>query len=119
MQALRSDLASLAACLDGSLESLARIPHGPAGDWEGLIRAASRERVLPALSGCLRQVGVQPPKEVAEFLATVEELNYSRNIRILEEMRTIASILNGVGIEPVALKGAAFLLSGVYPKPGC
>jgi hypothetical protein len=34
-------------------------------------------------------------------------------------MRAIASILNGVGIEPVALKGAAFLLAGVYPKPGC
>jgi hypothetical protein len=118
MQALRSDLASLAACLDGSFERLARIPHGPAGEWEGLIRAASRELVLPALSGRLRQVGVALPPEVAEFLATVEELNDSRNIRILEEMRTIASILNGVGIEPVALKGAAFLLAGVYPKPG-
>ncbi len=58
------------------------------------------------------------PPEVGEFLATVEDLNDSRNIQILEEMRTIVSILNGVGIEPVALKGAAFLLAGVYPKPG-
>jgi hypothetical protein len=119
MKTLRSDLASLAACLDGSVESLARTPHGPEADWEGLVRAASREFVLPALGRRLRQVGVQPPPEVAEFLATVEDLNSSRNIRILEEMRAIASILNGVGIEPVALKGAAFLLAGVYPKPGC
>jgi Uncharacterised nucleotidyltransferase len=123
MQAMRADLASvtssLAACLDGSIESLARIPHGPAGDWEGLIRAACRELVLPALGGRLREVGVQPPPEVAEFLATVEELNCARNIQILDEMRTITSILNGEGIEPVALKGAAFLLAGVYPEPGC
>lgn len=118
MQASRSDLASVAACLNGSFESLARIPHGAAGGWEGLISAASRELVLPALSGRLQEVGVQAPVEVAEFLATVEDLNYSRNVQILEEMRTIASILNGVGIEPVALKGAAFLLAGVYPKPG-
>jgi hypothetical protein len=119
MKALHSDLASLAACLDGSFESRARIPHGPEGDWEGLIRAASRELVLPALSRCFRRIGVEPPPEVAEFLATVEDLNSSRNIRILEEMWTIASILNGLGIEPVALKGAAFLLAGVYPEPGC
>jgi hypothetical protein len=119
MKALRSDLASLAACLNGSFESLARVPHGLEGDWEGLVRAASREFVLPALSHRLRQIGVQPPPEIAEFLATVEDWNGARNIRILEEMRAIASILNGVGIEPVALKGAAFLLAGIYPKPGC
>src|SRR5579863_496926 len=119
MKVLRSDLASLAACLDGSVESPARIPHGPEGDWEGLVRAASRELVLPALNRHFRQIDVEPPPEIAEFLATVEDLNCSRNIRILEQMRAIASILNGVGIEPVALKGAAFLLAGVYPKPGC
>jgi hypothetical protein len=119
MKTLRSDQASLAACLDGSFESLARIPHGPEGDWEGLVRAASREFVLPTLSHCLGEIGVQSPPDVAEYLATVEDRNGARNIRILEEMRAIASILNGVGIEPLALKGAAFLLAGVYPKPGC
>jgi hypothetical protein len=119
MQSSRTDLAFLTVCLDGRVDSPARFPQGPGHDWEGLIRAASRELVLPALSDRLRQIGVQPPPEVAEFLATVEDLNCARNFRILEEMKAIAAILNGVGIEPVALKGAAFLLAGVYPKPGC
>jgi hypothetical protein len=60
---------------------------------------------------------VKPPAEIAEFLAEVESLNGGRNAQIPEEARAITGLLNGIGIEPVALKGAAFLLEGVYPKP--
>lgn len=119
MKAPLADLSFLAACLDGSPEALARIPNSPARDWEGLIRAAAAEFVLPALYRRLGEVGLRPPAEIAEFLAAVEELNCERNTRILEEMWTIASLLNQVGIEPVALKGAAFLLTEVYPGRGC
>jgi hypothetical protein len=88
-------------------------------DWEGLIRLAADEFVLPALHERLEETGVKPPAEVGEFLAAVEEMNAERNARVLDEAVAIAEVLNAIGIEPVALKGAAFLIEGVYPRPGC
>ena len=108
-----SDLSFLAACLAGHIPDIAE------RDWEGLIRAAAHEFVLPSLSHRLAEIGLVPPADIAEYLAAVEDLNCQRNTRILEELREISWLLNRVGIEPVALKGAAFLLAGVYPRPGC
>jgi hypothetical protein len=119
MKPLRSDLSFLTACLDGSPEKLARISDGPERDWEGLIRAAASEFILPGLHHRLGEIGLRTPPEIGEFLAAVEDLNGERNVRILEETRAVGLLLNAAGIEPVALKGAAFLLAEVYPRPGC
>ena len=75
--------------------------------------------MLPALHQRLSEIGLKPPAEISNFLAEVEGLNNERNARILEEARAVAGILNRIGIEPVVLKGAALLLAGVYPRPGC
>jgi hypothetical protein len=84
-------------------------------DWEDLIQIAATERVLPSL----RSLGgpSQFPGEVANFLSAVEDLNFERNEAILEELATVASLLNEAGIEPVLLKGVAYLLTGVYANP--
>ena len=124
MKAPNQETAFLAACLDGSPARLARFPlesgeHDSGELWEGLVRVASREFLLPALHQRLNENGVRVPAEISDFLALVEELNAERNARILEEAWEIARLLNAVGIEPLALKGAAILLAGVYPRPGC
>lgn len=87
-------------------------------EWEALIRRASAERLLPALGSRLCDRGDAIPRDVADFLVAVEDMNRERNERILDDARTIAGLLNQVGIEPVFLKGAAFLVEGVYPEPG-
>jgi hypothetical protein len=118
------DRAFLAACLDGTPEC--NSPFLAAGQetaqgclWEGLICAAAAEFLLPVLHQRLGEIGVKPPAEISDFLAEVEVLNGERNARIMEEAHAVAGLLNGIGIEPVALKGAAFLLADVYPMPGC
>jgi hypothetical protein len=112
-----SDFAFLAACFNGSADKLPRFPA--AANWEGLIRAGAAEFLLPALHHRLSEVGIEPPAEVADFLARVEDLNGKRNAQVLREARAVTALLNGIGIEPVALKGAAFLIEGVYARPGC
>jgi hypothetical protein len=109
---ITANRAFLTACLSTN-------PKGGSHDWEGLIAAAAGEFLLPALHHRMDETALHPPPEIADFLAEVENLNAGRNARILEEARAITSLLNGIGIEPVALKGAAFLLDGVYPRPGC
>jgi hypothetical protein len=119
MQTPRSGLACLTACLDGRPGRLLPLLPGSSEAWESLIAAAAGEFLLPALHSRVVDLGIQPPPEVAEFLAHVEELNGERNARLVSEMLAVGRLLNGIGIEPVALKGAAFLVSGVYPRPGC
>lgn len=86
----------------------------PARDWESVIKAASAERLLPQLAGRLQEA----PPEICGFVAAVRDLNRERNERILAEAWAIAHLLNGIDIEPVALKGCAYLLEGIYPHSG-
>jgi Uncharacterised nucleotidyltransferase len=109
----------LAACFHSRAET--SLLPGLNGDWESLIRAAAEEFVLPGLYCRLGEIQWldQVPSEISHFLSAVERLNLERNERILDEARAIAELLNGIGVEPVFLKGAAYALEGIYPKPGC
>ena len=88
-------------------------------DWEALIACASREQLLPLLRSRLEEIGVLPsvPADVASFLSAVEELSLERNQAIQAELVTVVKILNQHGLEPVLLKGAAYLNTGVYATP--
>jgi hypothetical protein len=88
-------------------------------NWEGMIPLAREERILPALNARIRETGISAlvPAEIANFFSAVEELNLERNRAILTELATVAALLNEAGIEPVLLKGAAYLVAGVYVNP--
>jgi hypothetical protein len=99
----------LASCLSGRFTE----PLTPA-EWECFIKVASEERVLPQLAHRLPEA----PPEILDFLADVQKLNRQRNERILDEASAIAQLSNGIDVQPVFLKGCAFLLEGLYPDPG-
>ncbi len=84
--------------------------------WEQVFDLAAREAVLPALSSCNRNLGPSQawPEPILEFLSGVESLNGERNAAILEEVRFAVQLLNKAGIEPVLLKGIAYLVTSVY-----
>ena len=94
----------LVSCLTGT-------PAVPASgwDWDQTVAVAAREDVLPALYGRL-----EAPAEVSDFLEAVHELNRERNQQLLDEIEQHACLLNQAGIEPVLLKGSAYLVSGAY-----
>ena len=99
-----------------AIETLRLEVRDPQCDWEGIIRTASAQKVLPALLGRLEELGIasELPADVADFLFGVREMSRERNEQILAETATVAKLLNGIGVEPVVLKGLAYLLSGVY-----
>jgi hypothetical protein len=109
----------VSALFDNGVENGSRSLQLVEGDWDALIPAAASELMLPGLYRRLQEIGVKVPTDTSDFLATVEDLNRERNERILDEAVEIARMLNGIGIEPVLLKGAAYLVDEVYPGPGC
>lgn len=97
----------LAAALSGNPRTV-----GADWDWDQTVQIAAREEILPALHGKL-----SCPPEVADFLEGIFELNQQRNFQLLREIESLAVLLNRSGIQPVLLKGAAYLVAGVYSDP--
>lgn len=91
----------------------------PGWRWDELIRIASDETILPPLSFGLKQLGLwdQLPLQTTDFLEAYTELNALRNRQLYSEIEGAAISLNAAGIEPLVLKGPAYILGGAYPDP--
>jgi hypothetical protein len=91
----------------------------PAFNWTPLLDQATEEHVLPGLRLQFAALGLESllPADIADLLTAAESLNAERNQHILAEAAYATTLLNQIGIQPVALKGLAYLLAGVYPSP--
>ncbi len=111
-------LSALAALLAGDKNSL-----GGREDRLSLLRIAERasdQLVLPALWPALAarfSPGVVDD-ELTQYLEAVHALNLLRNQRLLAQAREITTALNAAGIEPVFMKGLAYLLLNLNDDPG-
>lgn len=93
--------------------------QAPGWSWERLFQTANEESVLSTLASAADEgLDISAPREVADFLNAVVLLNRERNQQIWHELRMTVELLNAVGIEPVLLKGAAYLSAGVYSDSG-
>jgi hypothetical protein len=109
----------LGLCLGGAADA-ARLRQAAIGvDWEAVLGLAHEAAVVPALGPALHACGAAdlPPGEVMTFLDGMAELNRLRNAILRDELLAIARCLNRIGLVPLALKGAAGLLDGLYPDP--
>jgi Uncharacterised nucleotidyltransferase len=91
-----------------------------ASDWPHFVQWASDSGVLPALQPASDKppLNLQLPEDIADLLATVHSLNTDRNRTALSQVEQIAAGLNRVGVQPVALKGLANILTEIYPDLG-
>lgn len=111
-QAYRTAAAALRPVIGG-----APLPLSDGIDWLLVVEAASHHLVTPALAWAL--AGEEDlPEELRDYLAATLSLNEDRNRRILESAEAVLTALNAAGIVPVAVKGAATLIEGLYPAPG-
>ena len=89
-------------------------------NWVGIIHAAADAGVLPSLylNSAKPPLSSQLPEEIKDLLFTVHQLNTDRNRTALDQAQQVASALNLLGVQPVALKGLANILAGIYPDVG-
>lgn len=93
-----------------------RRPHRPDLSWELLVEASTYHLVAPALAWCLKHTP-DVPAEVSVFFDAILDRNAQRNEVMLAALTRIVAACNGIGIEPVPLKGAAHLIEQTYPLP--
>ncbi len=97
--------------------------HGPVGSsgaldwadprllgWSDLLATA----IWPALDDATRARHA----EALEGFAVAHMLNTARNADISVQLERVVAALNGIGIEPIVIKGASHLATGLWPTPG-
>jgi len=109
----------LCHCFRSDSAAARELVQTPDWNWERLFERATEEAVLPALACAVNDgLDISAPRDVSDFLTALFSLSRERNQRIWQELKTTVQLLNGVGIEPVLLKGAAYIAAGVYPDLG-
>jgi hypothetical protein len=103
----RLDAASAAALVD------------PAADLVGLAGLAGRHCITPMLAACAADPELRQrlPEDFCLYLEFVHAENSRRNHALRRQLAQAAACLNGIGIEPLLLKGAIRLVDGLYPDP--
>jgi Uncharacterised nucleotidyltransferase len=99
-------LHSLASCLRGDVPSDI--------DWVATVALANESMTTTNLAVRVldeRHFG-SLPEDVGIFLSDVLARNKSRNTRLLSQLKESVRALNGAGITPVLLKGAAVIVGG-------
>jgi hypothetical protein len=102
---------------EDSIARLRRQLRDGDNDWAAIVQVANQHLLCPTLYGRLEQNRLLSciPSELCDYLKTLYKGNGERNRRIMAHTRETIRILNGIGIEPVLLKGVANLLTGLYP----
>lgn len=89
----------------------------PAAELAALIQVAGRHRVTPTLAAALEAQGhlAGLPADFARILRAARSYNLKRNAAFSTALEETCLLLNGIGIEPVLLKGANRLVDDLYP----
>lgn len=89
-------------------------------DWGPIVLIANEHLVSPILWVSLVNKNLDPdlPPDLKYYLSGLHNLNLQRNVLIMKQAEEIITSFNKIGIQPIFLKGGAFLLTGVFKDPG-
>lgn len=90
--------------------------ESPTLSWPLFISTASNHLVLQTIYCRLQEQNLIEfiPSEILIHLKYIRDLNYNRNLEILEQVKSINRILGKEGISPLYLKGIGNLIDGLY-----
>lgn len=97
------------------------LPRGlsdrPTAELAALVRVAGRQMVTPTLAATLEAQGQLGglSADFARILRAARHYNRKRNAAYSAALEETCLLLNGIGIEPVLLKGANRLVDDLYP----
>ena len=97
-------------------ESVIKSLESPTLSWPLFIAIGSNHLVLQTLYSKLKEQDLSEhiPVEVFEHLKYIYDLNFKRNTEILEQVKSINTLLGSEGIVPLYLKGVGNIIDGLY-----
>ena len=87
-------------------------------DWMSVLGLANQTLTTPALIGLVDQFASVMPDDVCAYIRNIYDRNLLRNDRLAAQLEESVAAMNGQGVTPVLLKGAATLASASYERRG-
>lgn len=103
-------LTSLCNCLRG-------LPPGDV-EWTSVIGLANQTLTTPALIDFVDQFASVLPEDVCTYIRQIYRRNVLRNDRLAAQLEEAVVAMNGQGVTPVLLKGAAMLATAPDERRG-
>lgn len=105
---------------DTKTDDVRAIVRSAALEWPKLIVLADTHLVSPALWLGLRAQGSTEslPEDARQYLEALYRMNLARNVAITAQLEEAVEALNGRGISPLLLKGAAYLVLRTHGDAG-
>jgi hypothetical protein len=105
--------------LVAALREPATLARADTATWELLVRQARKADLLPALAVRLsKQSGIAVPAAAQAHLDAAALLAGAQRAEVLRELAHIRRALGPLGVEPVLLKGAAYVAANLPPSQG-
>lgn len=88
-------------------------------DWDLFVKISTSQLVLPALYCNYKRNNLLQflPDDLVTFMAEITSLNRDRNLQIIEQINELNSLLRKKGVNPIFVKGASYLIQGLYEDP--
>jgi len=88
--------------------------------WSKIVKVSTGHMVLPALYLNLKRADLLSflPDDLCSYFEEITRLNRNRNVEILNQVKTLNTILLKHNIVPIFLKGTAHLVEGLYNDIG-
>jgi hypothetical protein len=85
-------------------------------DWDAVVKVSTAHYVFPALYCNLKRAMFLQhlPSELVDYMKYITDLNRDRNQQIIDQAKEINTLLIANNITPIFLKGASYLLEGLY-----
>ncbi|MCZ6605351.1 MAG: nucleotidyltransferase family protein, partial [Alphaproteobacteria bacterium] len=107
-------LCRLLATRDGATQPMSTTWSDPNEvDWTQLVHVANQHLVAPILHDAVTRAGIRErlPEDKRHYLAALHAANGERNQEIHRQISAFLPALNAAGIEPILLKGTAFIIA--------
>lgn len=85
-------------------------------NWELFVKISTSQLVLPALYCNYKRKNLLQflPNDLVSYMYEITELNRDRNVKIIEQINVLNSLLKQNGVSPIFLKGSSYLIQGLY-----
>jgi len=87
-------------------------------EWTSVIGLANQTLTTPALIDFVDQFASMLPEDVCTYIRQVHRRNVLRNDRLAGQLEEAVIAMNGQGVTPVLLKGAAMLATAPVERRG-
>lgn len=102
-----------------NLQEIKRVLKTQKIDWDLLVKISTGQLVLPAIYCNYKRNNLLQflPDDLVAYMKEITSLNRDRNLKIIEQINELNTLLRDNGVNPIFIKGTGNLIQGLYEDP--